>query len=690
MFLVRGEKADSKQVVIVDIDEKSLTHLGQWPWNRDKFAKILENLTRAEVGVIGLDIVFAEVDSTSPHTMAKKYKLKEELPNYDAILAETLSQTPTILGYQFELNDKQYHKNKEAPIIPAIIIERNKQLGIEYLVKANGVVSNHKVIQEMSYSSGFFNNLPDESGIVRSVPMIIEYKGQLYPTLTLEMLRAALGMNKVYVNYSSLGVENIEVGEYKIPTDRHGRMIVNFRGGEGSFKYLSASDIYFNTFNPKDIAGKIVLIGTTAAGLNDLRAIPYQSIYPGVEVHANIIDNILTKDFISMPSWIDGLDYIVIFGLAIFTFFLMTYSPFWMNPFLIAMSGFIYLSIAYYLLFSKGILIDLALPIVVIFSSGLIATFMDYVLEVKNEQNIKKKFASKVSLEVMEDILKEENDNKFSAKEKEVTIFFSDVRGFTKISETLDNPNLLIALMNEYMTPMTKIITEYHGTIDKFIGDAIMAYWNAPSDVKNHQDKAVQAALKQIQYLDTLNVKLNEDSRFNILTQKIGEDIIDIGIGLNTGLAVVGEMGSETRSDYTVIGDSVNLASRVESLCKMYGVKCMISNYVKEGLKESYIIRLLDRVRVKGKTEPVQLFEVIDFGNYLNDEIQKELDMHYNALLLYYNEQFEEALEIFEELYEFDSDISKKVYELYIERCEEYMNNPPEDFDGITTLNTKG
>jgi adenylate cyclase len=216
-----------------------------------------------------------------------------------------------------------------------------------------------------------------------------------------------------------------------------------------------------------------------------------------------------------------------------------------------------------------------------------------------------------------------------------------------------------------------------------------MAYWNAPSDVKNHQDKAVCAALQQIQYLDTLNIKLNEDSRFDILTKKIGEDIIDIGIGLNTGLAVVGEMGSETRSDYTVIGDSVNLASRVESLCKMYGVKCMISNHVKDGLEESYILRLLDRVRVKGKTEPVQLFEVINFGAHLTDEIQKELDMYHNALLLYYNEQFEEALEIFEELYEVDSDISKKVYELYIQRCEEYSTNPPEDFDGITTLNSK-
>lgn len=689
MFVLRGKKDNSNQVVIIDIDEKSLKSLGQWPWSRDKFAKILENLTRAEVGIIGLDIVFAESDRTSPDAIAKKFNLPtENLPNYDAILAKMISETPTIMGYQFELEDKEI-SSKEPPSIPAIIIERNKQLGEEYLIKARGIINNTQTLQLRAYSSGFFNNVPDESGIIRSVPLVIQYADELFPALSLEIVRAISGNDKIFVNYSDLGIENIQIGDFHIPTDRYGRLIINFRGGEGSFKYISAVDIYNNTFKKEDIEGKIVLIGTTAAGLNDLRATPFESVYPGVEVHANIIDNILEGDFISIPNWVDGLEIVIIFFLAIVTFLFMTYSPFWMNPILMVLLGLGYFYFSYYMLFKEGILIDLVLPLVLVFISGLIATFMDYVLEIKNEQNIKKKFASKVSAQVMEDILNKGEDDNFSAKEKNITIFFSDVRSFTKISETLHEPNILIAFLNEYMTPMSDIITKNKGTIDKFIGDAIMAYWNAPADIENHEDLALQTALEQITYLDTLNKKLIKDPRFKDLKKEFGETYINIGIGLNSGPAVVGEMGSKTRSDYTVLGDSVNLGSRIESLCKKYGAKCMISNFMKDKLQNEYIFRLLDKVQVKGKDEAVELWEVIGLEHKRTSEIDDEINLHEKAFKLYLSEDFREAEKIFLELDQRTSTLSKNVYKIFIDRCIEYIRLKPKDFDGVFRLDSK-
>ena len=250
MFKVRGPIDTNQTVLIVDIDEKSLRHLGQWPWARNDVAVILENLTNAGVGVIGLDIVFPEIDRTSPDLIAKKYKLESNnLPNYDEILAKTISQTPTIMGYQFELSDKLYSK-KEPPSLPAVFIKKNidsdfenYELGSEYIIKANGIIQNHDLLQNNSFSSGFFNNIPDESGIVRSVPLIIEYNDELFSSLALEVTRIALQEKKVVLNYTHLGIENIQIGDFEIPTDRAGRLIINYRGAEKTFQYISAIDI---------------------------------------------------------------------------------------------------------------------------------------------------------------------------------------------------------------------------------------------------------------------------------------------------------------------------------------------------------------------------------------------------------------------------------------------------------------
>ena len=272
MFVLREEIPQTKEIVIVDIDERSLKQIGQWPWSRKVLSDILQKLSQAGVGVIGVDIVYSEKDRTSPHKIAIKYNLDiKNLPNFDKIFAQTVANTPTILGYQFELNDTKYIE-KKAPNIPAIFIERNKNLNQDFIINAKGTILNIPILQDNAYSSGFFNNVPDPSGIIRSVPLLIRYDNQLYPSLALEMIRAAYGIKKVVVNYDKLGVNNITLGKLAIPTDRYGRIIVNYRGEDKTFKYISAVDILNNNFNPKEIEGKVVLIGTSAAGLFDLRA----------------------------------------------------------------------------------------------------------------------------------------------------------------------------------------------------------------------------------------------------------------------------------------------------------------------------------------------------------------------------------------------------------------------------------
>ncbi len=702
MFIYRGIEKDSRSVVIIDIDEESLKALGQWPWPRNKIAKILENLTTSGIGVIGFDIVFAEVDQSSPHKVLKDFNVvAKNVPNYDEIFNLTVSQTPTVLGYQFELEDKKFIK-KEDLNIPALIIEKNKIDGQDMLINAKGTILNHLSLQDSAYTSGFFNNIPDDSGIVRSVPMVIRYDDQLYPSLALEIIRVSSGINKVFVNYSELGVENIQIGDFKIPTDRHGRLVINYRGPTKTFKYISALDIYNGTFDPADIDGKVAIIGTSAAGLNDLRAMPFESVYPGVEVHANAIDNILTGDFLSRPNWVDGANLIIIFLIAIFATFLVTFTPFWFNPVVLFSFVGIILVASFQALFHYGIIVNTILPLITVITSILVATFLDYMFEVKNEAIIKKKFASKVSKDVMESLLENPDSNVFSANSKEITVFFSDVRGFTNISEAMPSAQVLIEFLNEYMDPMTDIIIKEQGTVDKFIGDAIMAYWNAPGDVENHADKALIATLKQLHAMKALNQKLRDDPRFHDvvkMSDKQGVPIVDIGIGLNTGVAIAGEMGSSQRSDYTVIGDPINLGARLESLCKYYGSKCNISEFTKLQLTGNYIYRSLDLVLVKGKSEPVQIWQVIDYDdkemsetlfNVTREELDQELANYHEALNMYQDASFKDALQVFIDLDNSYKKTNDKIYKIYIERCEHYIEFPPENFNGVFIHTTKG
>lgn len=658
MFNLRGEeKPKSDNIIIIDIDEKSLRTLGQWPWSRNILGKILQNLDAAQIGIIGLDIVFAEEDRTSPHKIFEEFDIKKEnIPNYDFEFAQTIASTPTILGYQFEFVNNEFI-NKTAPSIQTIFIEKNKKEGEEYLIKAKGTILNIPVIQDNSYSSGFFNNIPDDSGIIRSVPLILSYDEEIYPSLALETLRIALGIKKIIVNYDQNGVSNLILDNFIIPTDRHGRILVNFRGKEKTFKYISALDIYNNNFKSEEIRDKIALIGTSAAALMDLRATPFESIFPGVEVHANVIDNILNKDFLFKPSWIEAINICLIFVLSFFIYFIIRKVPIILTPIFIFISLYLIFYINYFILFKYGLVINTLFPFITIILSSAVSLVIGYFYEIKKKEEIKSKFASKVSKSVMEELIKDVDNNHLKVQNKEITIFFSDIREFTQISEKLDSAEIVIDYLNKYLTPMSEIINKYDGTIDKYIGDCIMAYWNAPFDIKNHADKALKSAIQQLNILKDINKNLKD----------INQPMINIGIGITTGIATIGEIGSIGRSDFTIIGDNVNIASRVESLCKYYKCNLIITQDTKANLKEKYTFRYLDLIRVKGKEKAIKIWEVINSDDI---DIEEKLNLYNDAIELYYKKEFKKALEIFKYL---TNNSNEEIYKIYKQRCESYL-----------------
>ncbi|EQB39297.1 hypothetical protein M947_07510 [Sulfurimonas hongkongensis] len=699
MFKVRGEIKGNENIIIVDIDEKSLKSLGQWPWSRDVVATLLQNLSEYKAGIIGLDIVFAEPDNSSPKKVFQKLGLPYDgVVDYDEVLARTIAQTPTIVGYVFAMQNDSIVADKN-PKSSGIIVEKNRPQK-SYLLKPYRPILNIDSIHEAAYSSGYFNTVPDSDGNVRSVPLVMEYDGVIYPSLALEMARIIQNKRKIKLFYDDNGLSHIRLGELDIETDYNGRLNVNFKGSQGSYRYISALDIYEKRVKTEDIKGKVVFLGTSAAGLLDLRSTPFDPVFPGVEVHANALENILSGDFLSKPIWASGVDIIIIITGTLFTFLILLLPSAIGSFLLLAILNAILVWSNYFYMFSKGIIFNTILPLIAINSIFIIGQAINYFLEIKQKERIKEKFASKVSPAVMNDILASEDDI-LGAKEREVTVFFSDVRGFTNISEAIKDPKKLIRFMNIYMDPMTEIVIKTGGTIDKFIGDAIMAYWNAPTNVTDHAEKAVTASLEQLHSLRELNKTLREDSEFASVVEMSdakGIPIIDIGIGLNSGSVIVGEMGSSGRSDYTVIGDPVNLGARLESLCKYYNSKLNISNFTKERLKGEYIYRFLDLVTVKGKSEPIEIWQIHDYDKeqefYLFDvskeQLMEELKLYHEAIKLYKAAEFEKALAIFAQMQKWENKTNNAIYKVYIERCEHYIQEPPKEFNGVFVHTSKG
>lgn len=671
LFLIRGELPKSDKIVIVDIDEKSLDKLGQWPWQRDVIAALLYKLTQSGAGVIGLDIVFAEEDRTSPHRFAAKFpNLATQLENYDEVLAKCFAQTPVVGGFSFLFHEK--NEEQHTPNIPAVFVEKGLKDNNEIPVP-DGIVLNIPILQNAMQTSGFFNNIPDLGGMITHVPLIMKYDGVIYPSLALEMYRAMVGKQVVKIVGDDIAVDHILIDDKKIPTDLAGRLVLNPRGPQKHFKYISVVDIFEDKFDKKDIKGKFVLIGTSAMGLFDLRAIAYDNAIPGVEIHANVIDNILVGDFLHKSADARNYDLIIIWLVAFLTVLLFAFISSTSVLFFALLVGYGLFELFYTILFDYGMVLNLLFPMAAFLLSIVISLMVDYIISSRREQEAKRMLGKKVSPAVMNFLLENSKDDLVKSREVEASVFFSDIRSFTTISEKIGSPDRLISMLNEYMTPMVDSIINHKGTIDKFIGDAIMAYWNAPLQIENHADMALKSAIEQIQMLQKINESITP--KYDIT--------INIGIGIHTGVVTAGDMGSQGRSDYTVIGDNVNLASRLEGLTKQYGANILITKATYDRLKGSYKIRPIDLVEVKGKSQAVEIFEVICNNKDISDE---ELERYNEALTSFREGKVETAHTLFTQL---NRDKECVLYEMYIHRSQYYIDNPDIPFNPILKMTTK-
>lgn len=691
-YLQADQKTEiSNNVVIVDIDDESLKKLGQWPWPRYLNALLLETIVNSGAYSVGFDILMSEFDRTSPKYIQENLNkyfgtkvefkgLPQQFYDNDLLFSSILAQTNSVLGMYFNFGniDKAEELIIPKPPSVAVLSSKNSKPPTNKLLIAQGLTAPIKSLLE-SASVGHINITVDSDGVVRKAPLLMglktPLKTEIYPNLSLMTLLKAYNTNTVILKTNEEGIESIKIGDITVPLEADGTFFIRYKGGRGIYPYISAVDIIENRHDPKSLEGKVVFVGSSAAGLLDIRVNPFNAYYPGIEVHASIVDNIMTEHFISVPTWTPGLQVILIVFFGIFLAILLSKVPVYL-----ILTFAVGLSVAFWYigqyLFTQGFFISPLYVFLSIAIQSVLALLIQFIFQSIQKQKIKGAFSRYVSPVVVSQIAASGIDV-FKGSQREVTIMFTDIRGFTTLSEKL-KPEEIVQMLNEYFTPMTALIKENSGTLDKFIGDAIMAFWNAPLDVENHPYLAIKTAIQMQVEL----TKLNET-----LIERYGVEI-KMGAGVHTGKVYVGNMGSKELLDYTIIGDNVNLASRLEGLCSKYGLTTVLSEQTISNCKDNYYYLSIDRIKVKGKTEALSVYYPI--LHEIAELRKEELKEYEIAFALYSKGEFSQAKVIFEKLVqEYPSNDTSKLYSIYQQRCEELQNTPPNDWNGVWEYSTK-
>lgn len=688
-----------ERIVILDIDEKSLKEEGRWPWGRDRLALLMDKLfDKYGVAVVGFDIVFAEKDNSSglsvlqelarnqlrdiPQYQSALVRLKPQL-EYDNLFASKLKQRNVVLGYYLTENTKN---TSGALPAPAFAPGSFKGRPISF-THWDGYGANLPELQESVVSAGHFNPIMDFDGIVRRVPMIVEYKGAYYEALSLAVVRAILGSPKLLPGFATdssdqdyAGLEWLELatqqGSIRVPVDREVSSLIPYLGPKKTFKYVSVSDVLRERTPLEALKNKIILVGTSAPGLLDLRSTPLDEAYPGVEVHANMISGILNQSIKSSPPFVVGVEVVLLLVVGVsLSFLLPMISP--INVTLVTAASLLATVVFNGAMWQYG---NIGLPL----AGGLLMILLlfalnmsyGYFIESRTKRQITNLFGQYVPKEIVSEMSERPEQVSMEGAAREMTILFSDVRGFTTISEGLD-PKELSLLMNEFLTPLSRVVYKHRGTIDKYMGDCIMAFWGAPLPDERHAYQSILAGMEMLKTLEELQPHFKE----------CGWPPIHIGVGLNTGKVSVGNMGSEVRVAYTVMGDAVNLASRLEGITKEYGVGIVVGENTKEAAPE-FVYRELDLVRVKGKDKPVAIFEPMGLAGQVEKEVLEEMKLFHQVLRAYRKQEWDQAeLQLFN-LQKMSP--QAKLYQVYAERVVYFRNNPPgADWDGVFVFKTK-
>ena len=681
-----------KQVVIVDIDEKSLAVIGRWPWNRDVMAKILDQLfDHYKIKEIGFDIVFAEADIDEGGRLLeemskgvlknntafqKEYKKVMKSLQRDIIFAESLEGRKTIMGFVMDINTA-------VGKLPQPVAELDREsLDKLSFIKPKGYTANLDIFQEKAYSGGFFDNpMIDDDGVFRRVPLVQEYDGKLYESFALALARTALGSPRIELvvessdDNSTLFMEGINIGEIHIPVDDKTGALVPYIGLQKSFDYIPAIDVLNKTIDISRLENKIAIFGTSATGLLDMRTTPLDTLFPGVEIHANIVQGILDQRIMQMPGYGATLEILMLFILGVsLTFIIPLLSPLFGLSVSIA-TVLLIIGLNLYA-WSNQTVLPIASPIFLTILIFILNMTYGFFIESRGKRHLAKLFGQYIPPELVNEMSESIAEINLEGEMREMSVLFSDVRGFTSISENME-PEELTKFINAFLTPITGIIHRERGTIDKYMGDAVMAFWGAPLKDDHHALNAMTAAVKMIERMEALTSEFEAK----------GWPPIKVGVGVNTGRMNVGNKGSEFRVDYTILGDAVNLGSRLEGLTKNYGVDIIVGESTKHAVPE-FEYRELDRVRVKGKLDSVSIYEPICLLTELDDATDKKLRKYHRAVKYYREQAWDNAERDFLELSSLDKEC--KIYQIYLDRILEYREEPPEEnWDGCFTHTSK-
>ncbi len=640
----------SENVVVVAIDEKSVNELGRWPWSRRVMAELVDRLREARV--VALDIVFSE----------------PEAEEADQRLARSISRNGNvILGFFFRPTSTQ----KENPLALSLL-EESEFLRYKLLSRRVGLLDiphaelSLSIFMEGALATGFLNAEPDVDAIYRHYTLAHLFRGGIYLPLALQSLRFFFGED-FHMDLSERGIERLLFRDREIPVYRGRFHRINFYD-PSKLRVVSAVDVIRGSVPPESFRGKAVFVGATEIGIYDVRPTPVHPAMPGVFLHAFTFSNIERSHFIRSSRAVDLLTVLLLAGVPFAASFRRSF-PQRLTLYALCLLTYPTLSYALFSLLSWDL--NFFYPFSAFFLSVIAQEGLKVLVAERNVRELRRAFSSYVSPQLLEIISRHPERLKLGGEKRTVTVLFSDIRGFTSISEKL-NPEDLVNLLNKFLTPMTEVILRNGGMLDKYIGDALMALFNAPVDVENHADRACASALEMVAILNRLNPEFRRE--FGIT--------LDVGIGINTGEAVVGNMGSRQRFDYTAIGDTVNLASRLEGLNKVYRTRIIVSENTKRSLREAFLLRTLDMVIVKGRSEPVRIYELLE-DTSRNRALAEEFE---KALSEYMAGRFESALILFETLSLRYGDETSGVF---VKRCREMMENPPSDWKGIYTAREK-
>ena len=682
-----------KQVVIVDIDEKSLDEIGQWPWNRKILAKINDVLfDYYQIKAIGYDIVFAEEDidegakllksmatgplQDDPEFIDEYHRVMPSL-QHDQRFAEALKDRKTVMGF---VMDTDTIKGELPSAITELDKSTLKKLAIH---KAKGYTANLKSLQDSAFSGGFFNNpLLDDDGVFRRVPLLQVYENELHESLALALTRAATGSPAIEMvvetneDSDDLFLEWITIGEIAIPVDHSSGVLVPYIGKQKSFEYIPATDVLNKRVDKDILNGKITLFGTSAPGLLDLRTIPLEPAYPGVEVHANIIQGILDGRILHAPGYTKGFEFILITFIGIVLTFTLPMLSALFSTLIILGSIVLLIATNFYAWTNAQLVLPIAAPVLLVVLLFALQMTYGFFVESRGKRQLAHLFGQYVPPELVEEMSLKMEEINLDGEMREMSVLFSDVRGFTTISESLE-PKELTDYINAFLTPITKVIHDNRGTIDKYMGDAVMAFWGAPLEDDQHALHALNAAIGIVERMKSLRQEFSEKHWPEIY----------VGVGVNTGHMNVGNKGSEFRVDYTILGDAVNLGSRLEGLTKVYGVDIITSEFTRHAVPE-YEYRELDKVRVKGKDKPVAIYEPLGLLENISKDERKLLEQFHIGIKQFRAQNWDAAEREIFTLSQLEPD--RKIYKIYLDRIMFYREHPPgEDWDGSFTHTSK-